>query len=261
MPGQAGHGGHELTPKNSNDYLTKPIRISFIFVRIKTYLIMNCRIIALIFLLSTVFGCGKFAGHSVTETYELENTYKELHVSNAINVVISDTAEEVTVTAGENLLSNVIIEEKDNILDIRLKDGTYFFNSTVNIELPVNPNLTELTLSDASDIKGEVNAEELTINLRDASDAKLNGYVKKLTLNLKDASGIKKNIINSRYGLSCDECAVSMEDASDAYIHCDGTIRIVKLSGASDLHYTGNATIILVPGAISGASDVKNDVL
>ena len=144
---------------------------------------------------------------------------------------------------------------------IRLKDGTYFFNSTVNIELPVNPDLTKLTLSDASDIEGDVNAEELTINLRNASDAKLKGYVKKLTLNLKDASVIKKNIINSRYGFSCDECEVSMEDASDAYIHCDGTIKINTLSGASDLHYTGNATITIAPGATAGASDIKNDIL
>ena len=222
---------------------------------------MNCRIVVLIFVLSALLGCDKFAGDSFTKTFNIENTYSELYVSNAINVVISDTAEEVKVTTGENLLPNVIIEEKEDILDIRLKDGTYFFNSTVNIELPVNPNLTELTLSDASDIKGKVNAEELTINLRNASDANLKGYVKKLTLNLKDASGIKKNIINSRYGFSCDECEVSMEDASDAYIHCDGTIKINRLSGASDLHYTGNATITIAPGATAGASDIKNDIL
>ena len=221
---------------------------------------MNCRVIILFFLLSALFGCDKFAGDSFTKTFNIENTYSELYVSNAINVIISDSVEEVKVTAGENLMPNVIIEEKGDILDIRLKDGIYFFNSVVNIELPVNPNLTELTLSDASDIKGEVNAEELTINLRDASDAKLKGYVKKLALNLKDASCIKKNIINSRYGLSCDECAVSMEDASDAYIHCDGCIKILKLTDASDLHYTGNAEVILT-GGTSSSSDIKHDVL
>ena len=136
---------------------------------------MNYRNITLIFLLSALFGCDKFPGVKVTETFNIENTYSELYVSNAINVVISDTVEEVKVTAGENLMPNVIIEEKDDILDIRLKDGIYFFNSVINIELPVNPDLTKLTLSDASDIKGEVNAEDLTINLRDASDAKLKG--------------------------------------------------------------------------------------
>ena len=222
---------------------------------------MNYRILALTLLVSSLFGCDKFAGESITVTFDIVNTYKELHVSNAINVVISDTTEEVKVTAGENIIPNIIIEEKGDKLDIRLKDGVYFFNSAVNIELPANSGLTKLDLSDASDIEGEVNAEELTINLTDASDAKLNGHVGKLILNLKDASGIKKNIINKRYGLSCDECEVSMEDASDAYIHCDGTIRIVKLSDASDLHYTGNAEIILTSDVPSSSSDIKHDVL
>ena len=222
---------------------------------------MNYRILAFTILLSSLFGCDKFAGESITVTFDIVNTYKELHISNAINVVISDTAEKVKVTAGENLIPNIIIEEKGDKLDIRLKDGMYFFNSVVNIELPANSGLRKLNLSDASDIEGEVNAEKLTLNLTDGSDAKLNGHVGKLILNLKDASGIKKNIINKRYGLSCDECEVSMEDASDAYIHCDGTIRIVKLSDASDLHYTGNAEIILTGGVPSSSSDIKHDVL
>ena len=222
---------------------------------------MNYRIITLTFLLSALCGCDKFAGESVTDTFDIENKYKELHISNAINVVISDTADEVKVTTGENLLPNVIIEENGDILSVGLKDGTYFLNSVVNIELPTNPNLTVLDLSNASDIEGEVNAEELTINLANASDAKLTGHVGKLTLNLKNASSIKKNIINKHYALSCDECEVSMEDASDAYIHCDGNIKINRLSGASDLHYTGNATITLSPGVTSGASDIMHDVL
>lgn len=222
---------------------------------------MKYRIITLTFLLSIICGCKKLAGDSVTETFEIENTYRELHISNAINVVISDTAEEIKVTAGEKLLPSVIIEENGDILSVRLKGGTYFYNSVINLELPANPNLTELDLSDASDIKGEINVENLTINLTDASDAKLKGHIGKLTLNLKDASSIKKNIINKRYGLSCDECEVSMDDASDAYIHCDGSIKLNKLSGASDFHYTGNATIALAPGAIAGASDIKHDVL
>ena len=227
----------------------------------KSKLFMNYRILAFTLLLSSLFGCEKFAGESITVTFDIVNTYKELHVSNAINVVISDTVEEVKVTAGENLIPNIIIEEKGDKLDIRLKDGVYFFNSAVNIELPANSGLTKLYLSDASDIEGKVNTEELTINLTDASDAKLNGHVGKLILNLKDASAIKKNIINKCYGLSCDECEVSMEDASDVYIHCDGTIRIVKLSDACDLHYTGNAEIILTSGVPSSSSDIKHDVL
>ena len=222
---------------------------------------MNSRIITLTILLCALFGCGKSAGNYVTQTFDIENTYKELKVSNSINVVISNSAEEVKITATENLMPNVIIEENNDVLSVRLKDGPYSFNSEVKIEIPANPNLTKLSLSNASDIEGELNAEDLTIHLANASDAKLTGHVGKLTINLENASDIKKNIINSRYGLSCDECEVFMESASDAYIHCDGSITIYKLTGASDFHYTGNATILLAPGATSGASDIKNDIL
>ena len=103
---------------------------------------MNYRIITFTFFLSALCGCSKFAGESVTEIFDIENTYKEIHISNAINAVISDTVEEVKVTAGENLLPHVILEENGDILSVGLKDGTYFFNSVVNIELPTNPNLT-----------------------------------------------------------------------------------------------------------------------
>ena len=174
-------------------------RITCNFTSISRNFTMNYRILAFTILLSSLLGCDKFAGESITVTFDIVNKYKELHISNAINVVISDSAEEVKVTAGENLIPNIIIEEKGDNLDIRLKDGTYLFNSVVNIELPANSGLTKLNLSDASDIEGKINTEELTINLTDASDAKLNGHVGKLTLNLKDASAIKKNIIKTTF--------------------------------------------------------------
>ena len=128
---------------------------------------------------------------------------------------------------------------------------------TVNIE----NTYSELYVSDASDIEGEINVEKLIIHLANASDAQLTGHVGELTLNFKNASSIKKNIIGQRYGLSCDNCDVALEDASNAYIHCDGTIRVIELSGASDLHYTGNAEIILTGGTPPSSSDIKHDIL
>jgi len=45
---------------------------------------------------------------------------------------------------------------------------------------------------------------------------------------------------------------------SNAYIHCDGSIK-VNLSGASDLHFTGTA--FTGDSSTSGASDIIHDVL
>ncbi len=222
---------------------------------------MKFRNITFIFSLLILFGCDKLAGTSVTETLEITNTYIELRVQDAIDVVISNSVEEARITGGENVISYVAIEEANGMLDIRRKDGKYFLNSTVKVELPYNPNLGKMAISDASDIDCEVNAEEFVISLTDASDAKLQGHIGKLKINLDDASSIKKNVVNKRYALSCDECEVSMSGASDAYLHCDGNIKIIKLEGASDLHYTGNATITFAGGIPSSSSDIKNDKL
>ena len=226
-------------------------------------------------------GCEKFAMDIVTETIDIDNTYTELQVSDAISAVISNTVEQVSVNARENMINDVIIEESDGILKVRMKEKFNIFSSKVKVQLPPNPNLVKVTLSEASDLEGEIDAEEflfnladashakvqgnierLTMNLEDASHAKVQGHIEKLTINLEDASHIDRQIIDNRYALSCDECNVSLEDASSVYLHCDGNINVIKLKGASNFHYTGNASIKYAEGTSSGGSSViQHDVL
>ena len=67
-----------------------------------------------------------------------------------------------------------------------------------------------------------------------------------------------KKVVGSRYALVCDQCEGEMSGGSDAYIHCDGSIK-VNLSGGSELHYTGNAA---TSGCTSsGGSNVCHDLL
>ena len=113
-------------------------------------------------------------------------------------------------------------------------------------------------MSGASNIKGNVDADDLDLELSGASDALIEGLVGTLKINLSGASDIKKTINGHRYGFACDHCEGSMAGASNAYIHCDGTIR-VSLSGDSDLHYTGNAAT--TGSTTSGGSEIYHDVL
>lgn len=119
-------------------------------------------------------------------------------------------------------------------------------------------NEMDLELSGSSNIEGNVSATELDLDLSGASDAKLVGQVDKLKINLSGSSNIVKRVIGNKYGLVCDKCEGKMSGSSDAYIHCDGSIR-VSLSGASDLHYTGNANT--TGSDTSGASNIYHDVL
>lgn len=136
-------------------------------------------------------------------------------------------------------------------VDIDLSGASDFFGDILADEI-------EMDLSGSSNIKGYVEALDLDLDLSGASDATLEGYVGTLKMDLTGASSIKKTINGNRYGLVCDRCEGSISGASDAYIHCDGTIQ-VNLSGGSELHYTGDANT--TGSDTSGASDIFHDIL
>ena len=107
-------------------------------------------------------------------------------------------------------------------------------------------------------IEGHVSATELDIKLSGASDATLEGQVAELEIDLTGASNIIEKVVENRYALFCDRCEGTLSGASDAYIHCDGSIK-VSLTGGSELHYTGNAS---TSGCnCSGGSIIVHDVL
>ena len=261
--------------------------------------------------------CSKFAGEPITKDFSISGAYNALEVEDAFDVTVSDLATQVTITAGEKVMPNVVVETVDSTLKIYLKgwhtnlgkdmtvilpynfdlrsvdlSGASEFHSEyglegakVNVELSgasefycdieaddvgidvsgasdfygnVLADEIDIDLSGASNIKGNVDADDLDLELSGASDATLEGLVGTLKINLSSASNIKKTINGHRYGLICNQCQGFISGASNAYIHCDGTIN-VNLSGASDLHYTGNASTI--GSTTSGGSDIYHDTL
>ena len=116
----------------------------------------------------------------------------------------------------------------------------------------------DMDLSGASRIEGQVTATNLDLELSGGSDAILEGDVYELEINLSGGSSIIEKVVGNRYALNCDQCEGEMSGGSEAYIHCDGNIK-VSLSGGSELHYTGNAS---TSGCdCSGGSNVVHDVL
>lgn len=262
-------------------------------------------------------GCQKFAGDPITKDFSISSAYNALEVENAFNVTVSEEATQVTITAGENIMPNVVVETVDSTLKIYLKgwhtnlgkdmivilpynfdlrsvdlSGASEFHSEyglegqkVEVELSgasdfycdidadeVDINLSgasnfigevladeiEMDLTGSSNIKGYVEALDLDLELSGASDATLEGQVDMLMINLSGASNIKKTINGNKYGFICDQCEGTITGASNVYIHCDGTIK-VNLSGASDLHFTGNA--FTGNCTTSGGSDIYHDTL
>lgn len=250
------------------------------------------------FVLLALCSCSKFAGDPVTETFDIYGSYTELQVESAFDVTVSDEVNQLTVTAGEFVMPKVVVENKDDRLIIKLKPLSNYSVGDLKVLLPYNVGLNvvdlsgasefrsefglkgsrvevdlsgashfyadieadkvDLDLSGASSITGRLNAGKVVIDLSGASDAILEGLTDMLDISLSGSSNIVRKALGDRYAFSCNKCEGSISGASDAYIHCDGSIS-VSVSGASGLHYTGNAA---TSGSHStGGSSVVHDVL
>lgn len=277
----------------------------------------KCFVVLSVIALFVFSGCCKDAGNPITKYFNLAGSYTELEVEDAFDVTVSDTATLITITAGDKVMPNVVVETVENTLKIYL-DGCHTSRGVdMTVIMPYNASLTSVDLSGASEfhsvyglegekvevelsgasdfycsidaddvdinlsgasdfvgdilageldmnlsgssnIKGNVAANDLDLVLAGASDAELEGQVGTLKMNLTGASNIVKKVVGNRYALVCDQCEGSMSGACNVYIHCDGIIK-VALSGASDLHFTGNA--FTGDCSTSGGSGIVHDVL
>lgn len=236
-------------------------------------------------------------GVPVDKDFTITGDYDALNVSNAFDVTIDKDATDVTVTVGENIMPNVIVEQVSGELRIYCKppvvtvDGTGFkavipyssalkdvtlsgasrFNSpyplvgkNVSVDLSgasrfigdLSGSDTFIELSGASRVKSVILAGDLNLSLSGASEADLTGVSVNLDLEMSGASRNVDNIVLNCYGLECSYCKGSLSGASKAYIHCLKDIN-VSLSGASHLHYTGDASTS--DCSTSGSSKIVHD--
>ena len=138
-------------------------------------------------------------------------------------------------------------------VEVELSGASDFYCSIEADEVDMN-------LSGASYFEGYIDAYDLDLEMSGASDATLRGQVTTFDIELSGGSTIKKTITGSiytNYGFECDYCNGEMSGGSDAYIHCNLNLN-VKLSGGSELHYTGAA--ITTGSSCSGGSNISHDV-
>lgn len=255
-------------------------------------------IILSIVALFAFFGCQKYAGDPISKDFTIEGSYTGLEVEDAFDVFVLNTATQITVTCGEHVMPNVVVEIKENTLKIYLKGWHTNRGKDMTVILPYNADLTsvdlsgaaefrsefglegrkvdvdlsgasicycdidaeevEMDLSGSSDFYGNILADKIDLELSGASDATLEGEVTALTMDLSGSSSIVKKVIGNRYALVCGRCEGEMSGSSDAFIHCDGSIK-VQLSGSSELHFTGDGNP--ADSHTSGSSDIIHDVL
>jgi len=137
-----------------------------------------------------------------------------------------------------------------NEVNIDLSGSSNFYGEILADEI-------DMDLSGSSDIESELSADELDLDLSGASDATLEGEVDNLKIKMTGSSNIVRKVVGNHYALVCNQCEGTISGASKAFIHCDGTIR-VNLSGASDLHFTGDGNP--ADSSTSGGSNIIHEV-
>ena len=72
------------------------------------------KIVFIVFTAALVFcGCSQWAGKPVTKEFSVGNRYTELQVKNAFDIIVSDTVSNIIVSAGENVMPKVVVENND----------------------------------------------------------------------------------------------------------------------------------------------------
>lgn len=137
-----------------------------------------------------------------------------------------------------------------NKVQVDLSGASDLFGSILADEI-------DMELSGSSTIQSYIDAVDFELDLSGASDAVLEGQITNFKIGLSGASSILRKTVGTQYAFACEQCEGEMSGASDAYIHCDGSIK-VNLSGACSLHYTGDAST--TDSSCSGGSNIIHDV-
>lgn len=210
------------------------------------------------------------SGKVVAEEKDVAD-FDAVNVSNAFEAEIRHADRfQVIIRVDDNLLKHVRVAKEGRTLLIGLRhEGRYRLKSaTLRAEVTM-PRLTGLGLSGASrvtvsgfqasetlevdasgasQLSGDIEAEQAQLRLSSASQVILTGSARKLTI---DGSGASRFDLS---GFDVVDVLATLSGASTARVAATGRLD-ARLSGASHLTYTGSPTLGEI--ARSGASSVR----
>ncbi len=227
----------------------------------------------LLFSLATLTGCG-IIGEAITgsgDTADLEYDFidfNEVALSHAFEATITQGDEfRVVVTADDNLVDRLVVEQEGNRVNIGLEQGTMVSRATLAADITM-PTLTRLETSGASSaqltgfssaenftaessgagrIHGDIVAGDLDLEASGASTISLAGTAGDVRANASGASTIDLEELTA-----ADVDAIA-SGGSNVTVNTGGRLN-ADASGASNIYYLGNPTLGDVK--TSGASDV-----
>jgi len=197
-----------------------------------------------------------------------------LKVASTFNafVTFSDTEEKIIVEANEDIQNLVVVEMKDNNLEIKLKELTNIRgNATMNVyittknidyylatgasritlESELTAESAKIDLSGASFFTGQLNTDNLELEAEGASKIDIFGKTGEFKAELSGGS----ELLN--YDFLVKNLTIALSGASNAQLSVSETIKI-DAAGASSLTYEGGA--LVTEKHLTGASQlIKKD--
>ena len=180
-------------------------------------------------------------GNKHLKAYVTFTTLEMLDASGACSVELTDP-----INVGDfKLILSGASNMKGNI-----KGGNLNFDLNGASTGRIDINATSLAMSEsgASTFKGVIASTKTNFDINGASTADIDGNTTDLMVNAGGASNFKGG------DLQAESCTIEATGASSASINVSKTIDATA-SGASSIHYSGNATLSKVD--ISGSSTVK----
>ena len=209
-------------------------------------------ILSVIFLFACS-GCEKFAGESITKDFSISGSYTSLEVEDAFEVTVSDVATQVTVTAGEKVMPNVVVETINNTLKIYLKGWHTNLGKDMTVILPYNVDLTSVDLSGASGFHSEYGLEghKVEVDLTGASDFDCDIDADEVDIDLSGASDFFGDIL-------ADEIEMDLTGSSKIKGYVEALDLDLEMSGASEATFEGQVGALKID--LTGASDINKTI-
>ena len=232
--------------------------------------------INLLFVLLVVAAAGfaqkQFVVDPNAELRALNGSYNKIKVSNAIDLYLSQSDNEsLAVSASEEKFkAGIKTKVENNVLKIYYEGDRNWAGKNRKLKVYVSfrdlreleasgasdivvagilkvDNL-KLSLSGASDFKGNIQADRLEVESSGASDITVSGSAKTVTISNSGASDFKG------YDFETENCTVNCSGASDVEITVSKEIS-AQASGASNVYFKGNAVMKNIQA--SGSSNIN----
>ena len=193
--------------------------------------------------------------------------FRKIEISHGLDLYLTQGPAKVVVKADDNLQDMIIVEKIGNTLKLKVAKGSIRKAEAMDVYVSVQQleaisasggsdvyseeklQLDKFTInaSGGSDLKLELDANELYCDLSGGSDTELRGSVTMLKVNASGGSDFEAK------KLTAEKCKLRTSGGSDSWVHVTGEID-VEASGSSDVHYTGRPKVL--HQRASGAADI-----